>query len=1262
MFEWGSRGAGDRGVSHVLGVVLLASAVIIGAVLIVQVGQQTIGDINDDANVELAEEVLLSVDQSFQRSDTNESVKIPDRVRSDVAVSDDAAYNLTLNGRSACSTGNRSLQTIRYQENGQQVGYQGGGVWRMTESGATMSSPPAVNYDNGALSVSFANISGQQIEGSSVAIQSNATAKRSHEAALQMALFTDASYEDARTGSISSPSYECTPSQVANATLTIENSSYSRAWADWARSTYDDQYVTVAPASVKPGETVHIRFALGDVTNPKFKVEDVTVKPVPSDPGKADVTATVRNTGGLEDTQDITLKHNQSGSPSEVDETVTLAGGESTTVSRSLSVSTAKPHNFTVESKQDEDYKIIKYASPHGTPSLDVTGNSIPATARLNQVPAAPVTVTNTGQMTADQEVAFRVNGTVRATRSVLVDPGESRTIDFGPSLPTSENGTYDLEVETGDDLYSQHTDDGHYFIVGDAGVFEISSVSPPGGLQSGDTATVEATVENTGDIRKSTDVEVRIENATSGSVVASQNTTLTLNGTRRGTESGTASVTSSPITVGSPQHYTYVVDTPDDTQTGSFVVGSSPPPLFEITAADVQNPVTPNNQTTVEFTVANTGGTEGKQTLRVEYNGTTHIAEDERLAPGKSVTLNRTVTAPGKPGKYLLTFSTANRSRQATLYVQPDSLLEGNGSTVTIQQSVNASVALKGADLEGLANPRFSSPYIFHAPVQMSLYVDNGSSQRSIGLWRGYENGDINGPYAEKRLVSDAYENPYSYSDSFEPGTEVSVFATAYDCDGYTRTDPSIKLADENYATAYCSDWDRYDTTTVSQTQNQRNLVILNDGDELPSFKQAAEYQRNIQDVLGSRVNDTGYLQLGDGERAFLYELSKKNAYPSNASEPDDPDYNDAVVLFTVNAIEKDVQTGPEYEFIDVNVPSKVDQTTDATLTAEVINVGGKSGEVTLKSSFDGNSTGTKSATIEPGETETVTFTLPTSSKTPGEYPYTASIAGSQKKASGNVRVGDTSEKFMQVDSVRGQSVIDSGDTATATVNITNVGGQAGTGNVSLRAKNNDDASPSFTTIDSEKISTILLPGETRQFTLDLPSSRGNYTYYAETSNSTSPEQSFFVGESNVVVNETQSVNIGAETYNTSELIERRGHAQRMTVEVRNNGTVGDEREVNLTIKNKSDGSTAFVGSKMVTVGSGDLTNTDPFPAWAGYDVDLDPGYYTYEVTVYDETASGTVADTATGEIYLKNVDETGATGNDSPVTVDSDTVTLGS
>jgi len=1255
MLEWGSRGAGDRGVSHVLGVVLLASAVIIGAILIVQVGQQTIGDVNDDANVELAEEVLLSVDQSFQRSDTDESVEIPDRVRSDVAVSNDATYNLTLNDRPACSTGNRSLQTIRYQKNGQQVGYQGGGVWRMTESGATMSSPPAVNYDDGALSVSFANISGQRIEGSSVSIQSNATAKRSHEAAMQMALFTDVSYEDARTGSVSTPSYECIPAQVANATLTIENSSYARAWADWARSSYDDKYVTVTPATVERGETVRIRFALGDVSNPTFAVENITVTPDPSNPGNATVSATVTNTGGLKDTQRITLKHNRSGSPSEVEQTVTLDGGEATAVTDTVDVATAKPHNFSVESDHDTAAEVIEYTTVPGTPSLDISGNSMPARARLNQVPTATVTVTNSGDMTADQEVTFLVNGSVNATRNVVVDPGQSRTIDFGPSMPTHENGTYELGVETDDDTYSQYSDDGHYFVVGDAGVFEIASVSPPGGLESGDTATVDATIENTGDIRKSAPVEVRIKNASTGSVIASQTTSLTLNGTRRGTESGTASVTSSPITVASPQHYTYAVETPDATQSGSFVVGASPPPLFEITTADVRNPVAPGNQTTVEFTVTNTGGTERQQTLRVRRNGTTVVAENEQLDPGESVTLNRTVTAPPEPGKYPVTFSTANRSRWLTLNVQPDSLVEGNGSTVTIKQSVNASVSLKGADLEGMWDSR-----IIHAPVQMSLYVQNESETRSIGLWRGYENGDVNGPHAEQRLVSDEHNNPYVHSDSFDPGTEISVFAQSHYCSGHRETDPTIQLA--GYDTMHCVDWGG-ERIEVSQTQNSENLVILGDGDELPAFEQAQWYQRDIRDTLGSRVNDTGHLQLGDGERAFLYELSKRNADPANAGDEGDPDYNDAVVLFTVNAIEKDVQTGPKYRIIDVEAPARVDETSDADVTAKIRNVGDGPGTTTLETTFDGSVVGSKSKHVEPGETATVSFELDTDSKPPEKsYQYDLALTDTDERWRGNIYVGELDEQFMQVDSVRAPGVIDNDDTATATVNVTNVGGQAGTDTVVLRAKNTDDPSPSYTTVDSESMATILSPGDTRQFTLDMPTDRGNYTYYVETSNSTSPEQSFFVGRSNFVVNDTQSVNIGAETYNTAELIERRGGAQRMTVEVRNNGTVGDEREVNLTIKNKSDGSTVFTGSEMVTAGTGDLTGTDAYPAWAGYDVALDPGYYTYEVTVYNETASGTVADTATGEIYLKDVDESGATGNDSPVTVDSDTVTLGS
>ncbi len=174
-------------------------------------------------------------------------------------------------------------------------------------------------------------------------------------------------------------------------------------------------------------------------------------------------------------------------------------------------------------------------------------------------------------------------------------------------------------------------------------------------------------------------------------------------------------------------------------------------------------------------------------------------------------------------------------------------------------------------------------------------------------------------------------------------------------------------------------------------------------------------------------------------------------------------------------------------------------------------------------------------------------------------------------------------------------------------------------------------------------------------------PTDRGNYTYYVQTR--TGRQQSSRSSSAGKDAGAyAQGINIVAEKYDTSTLIERRGGAQRMTVEVFNNGTVGSEREVNLTITNKSDGSAVFTGSTNVTVGSGDLRDVDKYPAWAGYDTDLDPGYYTYEVTVYNDTASGSIDDTATGEIYLKEVDESGATTNDSPISIDSDTITIGS
>jgi hypothetical protein len=1267
MFKWGSRGAGDRGVSHVLGVVLLASAVIVGAVLIVQVGQQTIGDVNDDANVELAEEVLLSVDQSFQRSDTSESVEVPDRVRSDVAVTDDATYNLTLNSNSTCSTGTRSLQTLQYQENGQEVGYQGGGVWRMTDSGATMSSPPAVNYDEGALSVSFANISGKQIGGSSVAIQSNTTANRSHEAALQTALFTEATYRGVRNGSwdSSSPSTTCPASQVTNATLTIENSSYARAWADWAQSAHDDKYVKVTPSSVEPGETIDIRFALGNVSDPEFEVQNMSVREDPSDNQKALVGATIRNTGGLQDTQEIRL--NRSGASDNATATVTLTGGDSARVSKSIDADSGV-HNFTVASEQDKAYRLVNYTAVPGSPSLNITSASIPATARLNQVPEANVTVKNNGSMTAEQNVTLLVNGSVNATQHVTVHPGNTRKVDFGSAMPTSENGTYDIEVATDDDTYSQYSDDGHYFVVGDVGVFEVTSVSPPGGVKSGDTVTIETIVENTGNTRKSDTVRIQIKNE-SNKKVESKEKTLTLNGTNSGSEKETVTLTSGPLTAPSYSNYTYIVETSDDRSYGTFTVGASAPPVFDITGLGVDNPVEPENKTEVSFNVTNTGGTAGSQTLRIGRDWGDDKSTDEQLDPGESTTVTQTVTAPSEDGLYRVNFTTGNQTAWRLLNVRSNTAVERDGDGLATSERVNATVELKGAELEGS-----NSNLITHAKVDMDLVVTNQSGDHEIPLWRdvGYyfEDGDVNGPHAERRLINDDYPDPYEFTKTFEKGSNFSVTATSYYCSKTTNTDIRFKIDGTNYYTERCSS---PGNVRISTNESSTNADILADGEVIPGYGQAGKAQRKLTDMLGEQRlteldNGSARLNLADGEFVFLYELSKDNADPNNAYGYGDPDYNDAVAIFRTNSIENEVAE-PRFRFVDVAVPARTPKTDDTEATVTVKNVGTAAGTAELTPTFDGSTAETQDTEIGVNETTQFNVELATASKTPGQsYQYRFNLTNPNRSASatgkqwgGNIYVGDIDEQFMQVDSVRATSTIDNDESANATVDITNVGGEGGIAEVKLYAKNTDDASSTFAVSDSATTS-LLTNGDTEQVILSLPSDRGNHTYYVQTRNSTSAKQSFFVGRSSVVVNDTQGINIGAQRYNTSTLIERNGGAERITVEVNNEGTVGDEREVALTVKNKSDGTTVYTGTENVTAGSGDLTGSDAYPAWAGYDTDLDPGYYTYEVTVYNDTASESIDDTATGEIYLKEVDESGATTNDSPISIDSDTITIGS
>src|SRR6056297_337882 len=146
----------ERGVSNVVAVTLLVGLTLVGVVIILATGFVTIGDTNQQASLELAEESMLQIESALQQeSEDNTTIRFPDQLEGQVAVSNDQQYTLTLNDNSACRIDSRPLSSVEYDDNEETVAYEGGGVWRMTESGATMVAPPDVSYDEGALAVSF---------------------------------------------------------------------------------------------------------------------------------------------------------------------------------------------------------------------------------------------------------------------------------------------------------------------------------------------------------------------------------------------------------------------------------------------------------------------------------------------------------------------------------------------------------------------------------------------------------------------------------------------------------------------------------------------------------------------------------------------------------------------------------------------------------------------------------------------------------------------------------------------------------------------------------------------------------------------------------------------------------------------------------------------------------------------------------------------------------------------------------------------------
>jgi len=189
-------------------------------------------------------------------------------------------------------------------------------------------------------------------------------------------------------------------------------------------------------------------------------------------------------------------------------------------------------------------------------------------------------------------------------------------------------------------------------------------------------------------------------------------------------------------------------------------------------------------------------------------------------------------------------------------------------------------------------------------------IVVRRPSEKEKLTPWPDGDTGDaIAGPF-EDNINRPIRSPPLRYTTGrLSPDTNVTLEMRsgkpkAWDYSG----DPSDTRTGNIYGKPDASSGQSDDRFWVdSGNPSEGNLILLQDGESVPTYGLAAGHQRSLRDILGSQLDADGTLNLDDNDVVALYELTDPGAQPENAPDPDgggNPDYNDAVAIIEIDPV----------------------------------------------------------------------------------------------------------------------------------------------------------------------------------------------------------------------------------------------------------------------------------------------------------------------------------------------------------------------
>ncbi|WP_311173112.1 choice-of-anchor D domain-containing protein [Halobellus ordinarius] len=401
---------------------------------------------------------------------------------------------------------------------------------------------------------------------------------------------------------------------VANASATVPGGTTKTISTQVTFDTPGEKAVTVVDTDTDAETTA------GTVTvDPAIEVTDFSLNRTPPTIGEpVNVTATVENVGPNPDSTEVSLfvEGVEEGNKS----TGTLKAGENTTVNFTYTFSEAGRQDVSVRAPGTERFDAVDVSRQ--SVELNITAiDPTSATIKTGETIEFNVTRENDSQPVENATVEVGTDATTLDSKSTDPDGTVSFTLD------TSGEFTAVADKETTDSVeYAEDSVDVTVNSEADISVVDVNPLSDP--VYTGDTVTVETTVENTGDLSGEIDL-----NFTFGDEI-SENKTRTLDGG----ETRVISFEATPETVDESATVAVNNETASVTVKEAAIASGFTPQSDTVTVGESLD---------VEATIRNRGSTNSTIDVNLTVAGQEVDNETRELTPGEEGTRTLTWNIP---------------------------------------------------------------------------------------------------------------------------------------------------------------------------------------------------------------------------------------------------------------------------------------------------------------------------------------------------------------------------------------------------------------------------------------------------------------------------------------------------------------------------------------------------------------------------------------------------------------------------------------